>query len=317
MVISDFRYEEELEPLKGFCDIVIRRRSMTEAVADLVSSLGVKRLGVQGEHMTLGLRQAIGLRIHGVKIIETTGLVARLRIKKDPSEVALIRKAIEIQEEALTAVLPWIGKRLRKAGRVSEQEIAAELEREMKVRGSSRPGFETIVGAAANGSLPHYRPGPSMLRKNQPLLIDWGAIWQGYHGDMTRVFCWGKWPKEVMEIYRIVLDAHEMAAAALRPGATTAEVDGLARDYISAHGYGERFGHGLGHGMGLDGHEDPRLSHMSEPKPLEPGMVVTIEPGIYLPGVGGVRIEDDFLITSKGAENLCSMPKGLKWATRS
>lgn len=316
MVISDFRYEEELEPLKPFCDVVIRTKAMTDAVAAAAMELGVQRLGVQGEHMTLGLRQALGTRVRGVKLIETSGLVSRLRVKKDAGELALIRKAIRIQEQALEAVLPWIGKTLKATGSVSEQAIAAELEREMKVRGSSKPGFETIVGAGANGSLPHYRPGPFKLKRNQPLLIDWGAIFQGYHGDMTRVFCWGKWPAKIAEIYRIVQDAQEMSAAALRPGRTTVDVDRIARDYIAAHGYGERFGHGLGHGMGLDGHEEPRLSHMGEPRPLEPGMVVTIEPGIYLPGVGGVRIEDDYVITAKGAENLCTLPKSLAWATR-
>jgi Xaa-Pro aminopeptidase len=186
----------------------------------------------------------------------------------------------------------------------------------MKCRGSPKPGFETIIAARANGSHPHYRPGPQKLGRNQGLLIDWGATYAGYHGDMTRVVCWGKWPKQLAEIYAIVLEAHEAAAAALRPGALTREIDKIARDIITGAGYGEQYGHGLGHGIGLDGHEEPRLSHMMAGTPLEPGHMVTVEPGIYLPGVGGVRIEDDYLITARGSENLCSLPRSLKWATR-
>ena len=183
------------------------------------------------------------------------------------------------------------------------------------MRGASSPAFETIVGAQANGSLPHYRPHAVKLKKNQPLLIDWGAVYQGYRGDMTRTFSLGKWPKELAEIYKIVLDAHTLSAAALRAGATTKAVDAIARNHITKHGYGDNFGHGLGHGLGLHTHEDPRLSHMAAETTLEAGMVVTIEPGIYIPGLGGVRIEDDYVVTEKGSENLCSLPKDIKWAT--
>jgi Xaa-Pro aminopeptidase len=187
---------------------------------------------------------------------------------------------------------------------------------EMKSRGSSKPSFETIVAARAKGSLPHYQPGSVKLTRNQPLLIDWGAIWKGYHGDMTRTLCWGSWPRKLASVYAIVLEAHQLAAGQLRAGMSTFEIDKIARDHITAAGYGERFGHGLGHGIGLDIHENPCLSHMAEPVALEPGHVVTIEPGVYLPGVGGVRIENDYVVTTSGAKCLCTMPKDLDWATR-
>jgi Xaa-Pro aminopeptidase len=137
----------------------------------------------------------------------------------------------------------------------------------------------------------------------------------GYHGDMTRTFTLGRWPAKIREIYEIVLDAQQMAAAALAPGKSTHEIDAVARAHITRHGYGEQFGHGLGHGIGRNGHEDPRLHPLHTNSELEPGQVVTVEPGIYLPGVGGVRIEDDYVITETGARNLCTLPKDLKWAT--
>ena len=308
-IISDFRYSEELEPTKAIATVFIRKRSMAEAVAELVSDPAVVRCGVQPEHMTLGERDALGAKIGPSRLLPTTALVSGLRAEKDEHEIALISRAIRIQELALVATLPTI-----KPGQ-SELEVAARLEMEMKTRGSSQPGFPSIVAAKANGSLPHYRPGQEKVAGNQALLIDWGAIFAGYHGDMTRTFTLGKWPAKVREIYQIVLDAHNMTAAALAPGKKTSEIDAIARNHIAKHGYGEFFGHGLGHGMGMNGHEEPRLTNMLAPTLLKPGNVVTIEPGIYLPGIGGVRIEDDFVVTEKGARNLCSLPKDLEWCT--
>lgn len=309
VILSDFRYQEELEPVKSLAEVFIRTGSLTSAVAQVVGGRGLKRLAIQAEHATVAQRDALAKAMRGVKLSAATGLVGALRARKDAHEVKLIRRAIKIQQEALLAVLPTI-----KPGQ-TELEVAARLEAEMKSRGSSQPGFQTIVAARANGSLPHYRPGPVRIAANQPLLIDWGAVYGGYHGDMTRTFALGRWPKKIAEIYRIVLDAQLMAADALAPGKSTVEIDAVARDYIARHGYGEQFGHGLGHGMGLDGHEDPRLNRMFASAELEPGHVVTVEPGIYLPGVGGVRIEDDYLITETGAKNLCSLPKDMEWAT--
>jgi Xaa-Pro aminopeptidase len=310
-IVSDFRYQEELGPLKAFCEVYIRKGGMTQAVAEVVA--GIDRLGIQADYLTIAERDAIARSINddaGSRLVSTVGVVAKMRAIKDDHEVELIRKAIKIQEAALKAVLPMI-----RAGQ-TEIEVAAQLEAEMKTRGSSQPGFQSIIAAKTNGSLPHYRPSPKVkIARNQPLLIDWGAIWLGYHGDMTRTFALGKWPAKVREIYEIVLDAQMMAADALAPGKSTRDIDAIARDHITRYGYGEAFGHGLGHGLGLNGHEDPRLTHMLPASELKVGQVVTVEPGIYLPGVGGVRIEDDYLITPDGAKNLCSLPKTLSWAT--
>jgi Xaa-Pro aminopeptidase len=262
--------------------------------------------------MSVAEKAAIGRKLGqgGAKrLADTTNLVPRQRVIKDEHEIGLIRKAAKIQQDALAAVLPTI-----KAGQ-TEAEVAAAIEAEMKRRGSSEPGFQTIVAAGPNGSLPHYRPQAKKLQAGKTVLIDWGAVYRGYHSDMTRVFALGKWPAKMAEIYKVVLEAQELAAAALGPGKTSTQIDGIARKHISAAGYAEQFGHGLGHGLGLNGHEDPRLTNMLGPTKLEPGMVVTVEPGIYLPGVGGVRIEDDYAITETGAVNLCSMKKDMEWAT--
>ncbi len=311
-IISDFRYQEELAPISKLAEIFIRKGSIVDAVAQVCNRARAKQIGLQADHITIGecesLVKALGFTGPS-RVVMTHGLVAAMRTIKDDSEIALITKALDIQQEALEAVLPHI-----KPG-MTEMEIAARIEFEMKSRGSSQPGFQTIVAAEPYGSLPHYRPGPAKVARNRSVLIDWGSIYHGYHGDMTRTFALGKWPAKIKEIYNIVLDAHNLAAQAIMPGKTTKEIDAVARDYITKHGYGEQFGHGLGHGIGFNGHEEPRLSHMLAATELKVGQVVTVEPGIYLPGVGGVRIEDCFLITPKGAKNLCTMPKTLEWST--
>ena len=311
VLISDFRYKEELEPVAPLADVFIRSKSMVEAITEVLggpSGPDQTKVGIQAEHMTIAEKAVIGRKLGAKRLADTTGLVGKQRIIKDDSEIALIRKAAKIQEASLEAVLPTI-----KAGQ-TEAEVAARIEAEMKTRGSSEPGFQTIVAAGPNGSLPHYRAKQKKLAAGKPVLIDWGAVYQGYHSDMTRTFSLGKFPPKIAEIYAVVLEAQQTAAAALAPGKTTTEIDAIARKIISKAGFGNFFGHGLGHGIGLMGHEEPRLTNMLTGTRLEPGMVVTVEPGIYLPGVGGVRIEDDYAINDKGAVNLCSMKKDMEWA---
>jgi Xaa-Pro aminopeptidase len=311
VLLSDSRFEEELAPQRADCDVLIRTQAMQPALIALLKDLKVPRLAIQGEQMTVAEFRALEERFSGSGsvLIASKGVVPKLRLIKDELEIALISKAIAIQQAALKSVLPTI-----RPG-MTELAIAARLEAAMKERGSSTPAFESIVAANANGSMPHYCPANVKLRKGQPLLIDWGAVHEGYRGDMTRTFAVGKWPAQIAEIYDIVLEAHELSAAALGPGKSCKSVDAIAREHIKKHNYGEKFGHSLGHGLGLDTHELPRLSHLADQEVLEVGMVVTIEPGIYLPGVGGVRIEDDYVITKDGARNLCSLPKSRKWST--
>lgn len=311
LLVSDGRYAEELASFAPITDVYIRQGSMETAIADVLSRPGVNRVGIQAEHLSLAGRDDLGRAIGQDRaglLVPLRGLVSALRETKDAYECEIIQAATTLQENALLAIMGKL-----KPG-MQEQEIAAMLESELKRRGSSKCWFETIVAAKANGSLPHYRPGTEKTAAGQPVLIDWGATYRGYGGDMTRTFCFGKWPKKVREIYEIVRDAQELAAAALGPGKSTHAIDAIARDYIAKHGYGEHFDHGLGHGLGMS-KEAPYLNPKNAPSQLKIGHVCTIEPGIYLPGVGGVRIEDLYVITENGARNFCSLPKTLEWST--
>ena len=305
-VFSDFRYEEELEPLKSWATVVIRRRTLAEEVATIVGDLKVARIAVQAEHMKVDERRTLAKAVGAKVLHDTVGLLSALREIKDEEEIGLIRKAVKIQQEALQACLADL-----RPGEQTESQFAALLEYEMRRRGAESESFTSIVAAKANGSRPHYRPSPRVkITRNQPLLIDWGARVDGYCSDLTRTFAIGRFPKKVREIYEIVLEAQLAAIDAIRPGARLVDVDAAARDHIARAGYGDHFGHGLGHGIGLNVHEQPSLSWRADRKAeLRPGMITTVEPGIYLPGIGGVRIEDDVLVTETGHTVLSSYPK--------
>ena len=310
VIISDFRFQETLEPLKSWMRVVIRATGVTmlDAIAKEAARLKVNRLGIQGDHMTVAMRDALAKKIGAKKLRPSSGVLDTLRMIKDASEVATIRKAVKIQEAAMLATLPTI-----ESGQ-TEFEICARLEYEMKIRGAEGPSFDPIVAAKANGSLPHATPGRTKTAMGKPLLIDWGALVDGYASDMTRTFSLGRWPRKVREIYGIVHEAFLAGCDAVKPGVSCHDVDEAARSIIRDAGYGPEFGHSLGHGIGLNIHEEPRLSQRNM-MTLQPGMVVTIEPGIYLPGVGGVRIEDDMLVTERGSRRLSSLPHDLEWAT--
>ncbi|MDH3583872.1 MAG: aminopeptidase P family protein, partial [Phycisphaerae bacterium] len=196
---------------------------------------------------------------------------------------------------------------------MTEQEVAARLEYHMRCGGADGPSFPIIVGAGANGSIPHYMPGRARVKKHGTILIDFGARYRGYCSDMTRVVALGRMPRKLAEIYKIVLNAQLAGIDAIGPGVPLKKVDAAARAVIDGAGYAKHFRHGLGHGIGLEIHEEPRLSARSRGE-LQPGQVVTVEPGIYLPGVGGVRLEDDILVTDRGHRNLCRLPKSLESA---
>ena len=321
VVISDRRFENELEELKPAVASVMRTGSLESALPGVLRKLGfddVRRtlsLGVQAEHVTLSRHRAIESALRSAKLksrtlAKTAGLVAGARRSKSADEVRLIRRAIAIQEKALLEVLPTI-----KPG-MTESAIAASLEAAMKTLGSSAPAFDSIVASKGSAAMPHYAPASKKTAKGGVLLIDWGATWKGYRGDMTRTFSLGKWSKKMAHAYDVVLEAHEAAAATLRPGLPCRAAHETAAEVIRQAGLGERFTHSLGHGLGMDVHEAPGLSHRSPADVvLREGDVVTIEPGVYLPGLGGVRIEDDYLITARGSRNLCSLPRDRQWAT--
>ncbi len=308
VLVSDARYDEELNPTRPLVNVVIREKGMTRAMADLLQASGVSRCGIQGDQLTLADHGALAEALGGgsrVSLVSTLNLVGQMRVVKDAYEIEVIQTATRIQEQALLALLPTI-----RVGQ-TELEIAAVLEAEMKKRGSSHCWFQSIVGAQANGSLPHYRPGFTKVAAGKPLLIDWGSTYLGYGGDMTRTFTMHKWSPKMREIYEIVREAQQRAADALAPGRRAHEIDAIARDYIKKHGY--VLGHGLGHGLGLS-KEPPYLNPLFPDMELEPGHVVTVEPGIYLPGVGGVRLEDLYVVKERGARNFCTLPKDAEWS---
>ncbi|HEX4125550.1 MAG TPA: M24 family metallopeptidase, partial [Tepidisphaeraceae bacterium] len=194
----------------------------------------------------------------------------------------------------------------------SENYLAGLLIFELRSRGASGTSFPPIVAAAANSSLPHYRPSETLVQRDQPLLFDWGAMFNGYCSDLTRTLMIGRVSAKMKQIYQVVLEAQQSAIQFLRPGVTTKQADTVARDIITRAGYGEFFGHGLGHGIGREIHELPTMRRIGGEEELRPGMIVTVEPGIYLPGEGGVRIEDDVLITHSGCEVLSSLDRSFE-----
>ncbi len=308
VVVSDFRYDEQLNPLRQneLCEVEIGiRHRLDEAILRLCRDRGIRALGVQEEFLTVGQKKRLENALEGISLVDTAGLVGGLRMKKDAIEAGQIEHAARLAEEALSATLAQVS-----LG-ITEHELCALLEYEMKRRGATSASFAPIIAVGSNGSLPHYETGMTRLTADTSLLIDWGATLNWYNSDLTRTFGIGSMPEKVREIYQIVLDAQLAAIDAIRPGRTCAEIDAVARDIISRAGYGEAFGHGLGHGLGMQTHESPYFNQLSGDSILEPGMVMTVEPGIYLPGVGGVRIEDDIIVTDHGCRVLSSYPKDL------
>jgi Xaa-Pro aminopeptidase len=240
-----------------------------------------------------------------VELAAAGGLVERLRMIKDAGELAKLRAAAELADRALTEVL---GRGL--VGR-TERDVAIDLDFTMRKLGAESASFEPIVAAGAHGALPHATPRAVEIPANTLVVIDWGALLDGYASDCTRTFATGDLDPRDREIYDIVLAAQEAALAAVRPGPIGRDIDAVAREIIDAAGHAEHFGHGLGHSVGLEIHEEPRLSKQGTTA-LEPGMVVTVEPGIYVPGAVGVRIEDLVAVTEDGHEVLNGLQKDLQ-----
>ena len=303
-ILSDSRFEEEIGRCAPQAVAHIRKGALAEELKKVTRRLRVRRLALQSDYLTVAQRRKIAGVLGARHLVDVEDGLIQQRAVKTAAEIALIRKALHIQEQAYERTLAWL-----KPGQ-TESQIAAYLEYQMRMLGADGPSFPTIVAADANASLPHAVPGPRKLRRGGSLLIDWGARYRGYCSDLTRVIALGRMPPRIGEIYRIVLEAQLAGIAAIAPGRDLVEVDAAARGVIKKAGLGRRFGHGLGHGIGLDIHEQPTLSPKSKGV-LEPGQVVTVEPGIYLPGVGGVRIEDDVLVTSTGHQVLSRLPKDL------
>jgi Xaa-Pro aminopeptidase len=304
VLISDSRYTTQLEEECPGLDLHIRitGESMLSATLNVCKKAKISRLGIEGDSMTVGFHQRLADKAEKLEFVTTTGLVEQLRMIKDKEEIAEIRQAVAIAEKAFAVV------RAALRPEQTEKEIADALESQMRLFGGRGASFTPIVGVGDRAALPHYRPGQLHIGDADFVLIDWGALGRLYMSDLTRTLVTGKIPPKLQRIYGVVLQAQLAAIDAIRPGKTCEEIDAVARSVIENAGYGKQFGHGLGHGLGLQIHEDPRFAKKQTVK-LEPGMVMTVEPGIYLPGFGGVRIEDDVLVTRSGCEVLTNVPK--------
>lgn len=303
--LCDFRYTEQAGRQVRGCDVREMRGSLELRAAELLANAGIGTVAFDPAVMSVHQMSTLQKAYAGT-MTPAADLVAGLRMKKDPEEIAAIRTASQRTEAALEIMLAEL-----RPG-ITEREAAARLEYEFRLQGADGAAFDTIVLFGARSSEPHGMPGDKALEPGDIVLIDCGCQREGYCADLTRTYVYGTIPSNWFEeIYHVTLTAQEAAVAAVKPGARTQDIDAMARSIIRDAGYGERFGHGLGHGVGLEVHELPRLNMESETV-LEEGMVVTVEPGIYLPGQGGVRIEDLVVVTQTGCAVLTQLSKQLK-----
>jgi Xaa-Pro aminopeptidase len=296
VLLTDGRFDEAADLQAPFAKKVLRKKRTPETNAKEILRHKLSRLGFDPGHLTVADHAGHKKHLGSTRLVPAEGVTLALRLCKDAGEVEAIRKSARVAEEAFRRLKPG----------QTEREIAARLEYEMQMLGAQGASFPTIVAVGANASLPHYEPGNGVVSDHDPILIDWGARVGWYCSDLTRMVWRTTTPPQMAEINRIVKEAHDQAVAAVKPGLTAHAVDKVARDVIARAGYGERFNHALGHGLGLDVHEAPRVGAGTKDV-LKPGTVITIEPGVYVPGVGGVRIEDDVLVTETGHEVLTSL----------
>lgn len=303
--LCDFRYTEQArEEVQGF-EIQQIDGDLLTRLGERLCALDVQRPAYASYGFTVEEFSRLANAYKG-EFTAANRLVAELRLRKEPGEIETIRAASNLAEGVLHDMLPKV-----RSG-VHERDIAAEFEFEFKKRGASGASFGTIALWGPRSSLPHGIPGDTKLADGDVVLLDFGCRLSGYCSDLTRTFACGTIPGAWFEeIYQITLNAQQSALRGVRPGAVCRDVDAVARGIITDAGYGNYFGHGLGHGVGIEIHEAPRLNKHSEVV-LEPGMVVTVEPGIYLPGKGGVRIEDLVVVTSDGCDVLTRTPKELR-----
>jgi Xaa-Pro aminopeptidase len=308
-LITDGRFAAQAARQCGRISVHVCSGPVSRAVATVAAKARVHRLGVQATDMTVGLHNALAAAVGaGVAIKAVGDVLLTMRAVKDPREVAGIRRAVRLAERAFRQLLAGGAKAL--VGR-TERDVAAELDWRMRRLGADSPAFDTIVAVGPNSALPHHRPGRDRVRAGRAVLIDWGAWAGGFSSDLTRVVFLARIPPALRGVYDVVIRARRAGLAELAGGAQAAEADRAARAVIDSAGYGECFVHGLGHGLGRgrgnrEVHELPHLSRWSK-ETLRAGMVVTVEPGVYLPGVGGIRIEDDVLITAGGWRRLSTL----------
>jgi Xaa-Pro aminopeptidase len=306
LCVSDARYTTQLaEECPGLeCFIRQPHQKLLDVTVKILEAMKLSAIGVEGDDLALSTYLALREKLEGIELPSLSGVVEDLRMIKDAEEIEETRQAVWMAERAFA-----IAKNSLRVGQ-TERDVSHLIENSIRQFGGQGCSFEPIVATGDRSALPHYRASTLPIGQDPVLLIDWGATARRYKSDLTRVLVTGKIPPKLERIYRVVLTAQQAAIRAIRPGVVAKDVDSVARKIIADAGFGKYFGHGLGHGLGMDIHEAPRLNATCEVK-LAAGMIVTVEPGIYLPGVGGVRIEDDVLVTRTGHEVLTSVPKEL------
>ncbi len=302
LLISDPRYEEQLEQECPDVAVAIRKPSdkLVAFTADCIRKRGIGTLAFEPDSVSFATYQSLAAEC-SASLVAADPLVEQLRAIKDADEIRVLKKAVAIAERG------FLSMRARLRPELTETEFAHQLESCLRELGAERFSFTPIVAGGPRAALPHGHPAHSRIGDDPLLLVDWGAEVDGYRSDLTRVLMTSRTPAKISKAYEAVRAAQQAAIEAIRPGATGGDVDRAAREVLSAHGVERRFTHGLGHGIGLDIHEAPRMGKGVE-TPLKAGMVVTVEPGVYFPGLAGIRIEDDILVTSSGAERLSSLP---------
>ena len=317
ILITDFRYltvariavAGDLSPTD--LEVVPVAGSYDETILGVFTRLGVARVGIEAEHLSVRRWQWLAGRLDEkfIQLVPTDGIVEGVRERKDAYEIEQLQTASLLLSRVAFDVY-----KLVRAGS-SEREIATEIDRMLYRIGLERPAFETIVASGENSALPHARPSDRRLSSGDLVVLDFGGIYNGYCGDLTRTVFVGEVTERAFGLHRAVSEAHSAAVSVVRPGIKASSVDGAAREVLSRHGFSDMFGHSTGHGLGIEVHERPRIGQRvnndTVDAELDTGMVFTIEPGVYVPGYGGVRIEDDVMVTEEGCEILTNVPRAL------
>ncbi|MCD6449409.1 MAG: aminopeptidase P family protein [Thermotogaceae bacterium] len=301
--ITDPRYTEQAKKQTGMKVLEFRgNKFFHEFLADIINDKRLKKIAIEKERISVDFFEKLSEKLGNVEFGKVDGIIKKHRMVKDETEVKKLKKAIQIAEKAFLDMLDFI-----KEGK-TEKEIAAYLEYRMKVYGAERAGFETILASGPRSALPHGIASDKVIEDGDIIVVDFGCVYEGYHSDLTRMVAIGEPGHEVRKVHDIVFNAQIKAIKEAKPGMTGKEIDAIARTYIESKGYKKEFGHGLGHGVGLEIHESPRISPMGKEEIVK-GVVFTIEPGIYLEGQFGIRIEDDVIMRKDGVEVLSTLDR--------
>lgn len=304
LLLVDFRYTQQATNQSKEFDVrEIDRSRLYETIQEILDTESIQTIGFEQQHVTYEVYQLMSSKLTAT-LKPLSNIVENLRTIKTPEEIELIKKAAWISDEAFKYILTFI-----KPG-VSEIDIANELEFHMRKNGATGAAFDIIIASGHRSALPHGVASDKIIEEGDMLTLDFGAYYQGYRSDMTRTIAVGEPSGKLKEIYQIVYDSLQITLSNMKAGITGKEADSYSRDFIKAKGYGKNYGHGSGHGIGLDLHENIFMSTVCEDI-LEENMVLTVEPGIYIPNLGGVRIEDDVIVTKNGVEVITHSPKEL------